>query len=280
MNLKADVVGVLLFVAAPFVYAQVPVHETDKTFYVSFGGYNVFRADSTMTLVNRDLGAGAALSPTDTLGLDIETTVLKLDAHYRLSDTSQIAASWYNVDTDAYKTLQTAVDWVDPDGNEITIEAGSEIASSFVYDILKVGYYWSFHRTDKVELIVGGGLHVSQFEVELDIKSDATGNPSVQSTRHLAHTVPLPTLGVGLNYHITPELSWFLRTEGFYLKYDDWDGSYSETQLGIEYAILENFGIGMALASDNLTVTETTSIYKFKYDNRLNGINLFVSWFM
>lgn len=265
---------------APLAHADGGDRAMMERVYVSLGGYSVFRADSTMSLVEKNLGVGAALSPTDTLGLDIETTVLKLDAHYRISPTSHIAASWYRFDTDSSKTLRTSVDWVDPDGNQITIDAGSEVSSSMLYDIVKVGYYWSFHHTDKVELSFGGGLHISKFEVDLDVKTDSTGNPTTQESRRVAHTVPLPTLGIALNYRINPSLYWFLKAEGFYMKYDDWDGSYSETQLGIEYAIMDNVGIGAALASDSLSASETTSAYKFEYDNKLNGINLFVSWFM
>lgn len=273
-------ISVPCLVVAPIVCAADEGLAMNEKMYVSLGGYNVFRADSSMTLVESNLGAGAAISPKDTLGLDIETTVLKLDAHYRLTPASQIVASWYRIDTDANKTLRTSADWVDPDGNEITIEAGSEVSSNLQYDIFKVGYYWSFHHTDKVELLFGGGLHISRFEIGLDVETDATGNPTSQDSRRVAQTVPLPTLGIGLNYRINPSLYWFLKTEGFYLKYDDWDGSYAETQLGIEYAVLENVGVGMALASDSLSASETTSEYKFKYDNKLNGVNLYVSWFM
>ncbi len=280
MNLKNGITGGLLLLIAPLTNAQGDGRAMAEKVYISLGGYSVFRADSTVSVVERNLGAGVALSPTDTLGLDMETTVLKLDAHYRINSTSQIAASWYRFDTDSTKTLRTSVDWVDADGNQITIDAGSEISSSMLYDIFKVGYYWSFHHTDKVELTFGGGFHISKFEIDLDVKTDATGNPTSQETRRVAQTVPLPTLGIGLNYRINPSLYWFLRAEGFYMKYDDWDGSYSETQLGIEYAIMDNLGIGVALASDSLSASETTSAYKFEYDNKLNGINLFVSWFM
>ena len=137
----------------------------------------------------------------------------------------------------------------DETDDQITIDAGSEVSSSMLYDIVKVGYYWSFHHTDKVELSFGGGLHISKFEVDLDVKTDSTGNPTTQESRRVAHTVPLPTLGIALNYRINPSLYWFLKAEGFYMKYDDWDGSYSETQLGIEYAIMDNVGIGAAVGA-------------------------------
>lgn len=248
-----------------------------ETFYVSLGGYSVFRADTTMSLVQRNVGAGAAISPQDTLGLDLENTVTRLEGYYRFNPTSQIRFSWFRVDTDAYKQLDTEVDWVDQQGNEYTIAAGSEVSSSLLYDIAMVSYYWSFYHNEKVELSFGGGLHMTKFEIDLDVTADATGLPSSQNARNTAHTVPLPTIGIGLNYRVTPKLYWYLRAAGFYLKYDDWDGAYTDLQLGLEYNVWRNLGVGIGLASDNLSVTETAQDYVFRYDNRLSGMNVYLS---
>ena len=39
----------------------------DEKFSITAGGYHVFRADTTLSLVSRNAGAGAALRPADTL---------------------------------------------------------------------------------------------------------------------------------------------------------------------------------------------------------------------
>lgn len=251
-----------------------------ETFYISLGGHSVFRADSTIALTAPNLGAGVSLDPAETLGLDIETTVVKIDGHYRFTPSSKLEFSWYRIDSDASKRLATDIDWVDSAGNPVTISAGSEVSSSLQYDIAKLSYFWSFYHNDKVELAFGGGFHFTRFEVDLNAVTDSNGVPVSQDSRRVAHTVPLPTIGIGLNYRVTPDLYWYLRAEGFYLAFDDWDGSFSEIQLGIEYNVWENLGVGAGLVSDRLNVTEETDQYDFSYDNQFSGINIFVSYSM
>jgi len=49
-------------------------------------------------------------------------------------------------------------------------------------------------------------------------------------------------------------------------------------QVGMEYNVWRNLGVGVGLATSNLNVTETAPQYTFRYDNRLSGANLFLSW--
>ncbi|RLT93977.1 hypothetical protein [Ketobacter sp.] len=283
MNSKAiALLGLSLLWITPWASAENSLSDyaMSERFYVSFGGYNVFRADSSISLVDSDLGAGVALSPTDTLGLDIETTVLKLDGYYRLSPTGKIGFSWYRIDTESSKRLESSVDWVNPDGEQITIAAGSQMESSLIYDVMKLGYYWSFYHNEKVELSAGGGFHISRFQVDLDVETDSNGNPVSQDSGNVAQTLPLPTVGIGVNYRVNPDLYWYLSAEGFYLTYDDWDGSYTEVQLGLEYAVLDHVGVGIAFVGNSLNASEDTPEYKLKYHNQFNGVNFYVSWFM
>ena len=251
------------------------------TFSLSAGGYSIFRADTHALTNGKKCRRWCRRSgPTDTLGLDLENSVLKIDGHYRFSPRSQVVFSWYRSDSDATKTLDNDVEWVDKNGSQATIAAGSKVDSSLLFDITKASYYWSFYHNDKVELMAGAGLHVSRFEIDLDVKTDPSGTVSTQSTRKGDHTLPLPTLGFGMNYRVNPKLFWFMRAEGFYLEYDDWRGLFSELQVGTEYNVWRNLGVGVGLVTTNLNVTETTSRYRFRYDNRLSGANLYLSWRM
>lgn len=93
----------------------------NETFSLSAGGYHVLRADTTLSLVSRNAGAGAAIRPADTLGLDLENTVLKVNGRYRFSPSSQVVVSWYGAgcsriwkwawNTGYGKDLVPASDW-------------------------------------------------------------------------------------------------------------------------------------------------------------------------
>ena len=250
----------------------------DETFSLSAGGYHVFRADTTVSLVSRNAGAGAVIRPADTLGLDLENTVLKVNGRYRFSPSSQVVVSWFKVDSEAKRNLQSDVDWVAPNGDEITLSQGSRVASSMDYEISKASYFYSFYHNEKVELMAGGGLHVSRFAIDIDVLATPGGGASSQQTENAATTIPLPTLGFGLNYRVTPRLHWYLRGEGFYLEFDDWKGLFTDLEVGAEYRLWKGLSVGAGLATNNLTVTETTSRYKFRYDNRLSGAHTYLAW--
>lgn len=250
----------------------------DETFSISAGSYHVFRADTTLSLVSRNAGAGAAIRPADTLGLDLENTVLKVNGRYRFTPRSQVSVSWFKVDSDARRDLQSDVEWVAPNGDDITLAAGSRVDSSMDYEISKASYFYSFYHNEKVELMVGGGLHVSSFAIDIDVLSTPPGASSTQQAESAATTLPLPTLGFGLNYRVTPRFHWFLRGDGFYLEFDEWKGLFTDLEVGAEYRLWKGLGVGAGLATNNLNVTETTSKYKFRYDNRLSGAHLYLSW--
>ena len=89
--------------------------------------------------------------------------------------------------------------------------------------------------------------------------------------------MPLPVLSFGLSYSVTPKLRWYLKAEAFALKFEDWDGLYTDSLLGMEYRAFKNVGLGIGLGSNSLKVTETTSDYKFIFDNRVTGLVVNVS---
>lgn len=250
----------------------------DDRFYLAAGSYHVFNADSTLSLVSRNAGAGAAIRPNDTLGLDLENTVLKVKGRYRFTPKSQLVLSWYELDANATRNLESDVEWVDRQGNPTTIAAGSKVESGLEYDIAKASYYWSFYHNDKVELMAGAGLHVSRFAIDLDVLTDPSGTLSASGTRNAAQTIPLPTVGFGLHYQVNPKLRWFMQAEGFYLEYDTWKGLFTDLEVGLEYNVWKQLGVGVGLASDSLTVTESDPDYRFRYDNTLSGAHFFLSW--
>ena len=93
-------------------------------------------------------------------------------------------------------------------------------------------------------------------------------------------TVPLPVVSFNLSYNVTPKFSWGLRAEAFALKFDDWDGLYTDSSLSMQYRAFKNVGLGIGLNSNSLKVTENTGEYKFVFDNRISGILIYVAAYL
>jgi hypothetical protein len=262
--------SLVLFPVFNCLHASEPV---DNKFRIAFGGYSLVRYDSSMSLTDEAIGAGASINPVDAFGLETKQNVFRLDGYYRFNDTHALTYSVYSIRASGNKVLDEEFEWLDEDGNTITIPIGANIDTSLDYDIYKVGYLWSFHHTDKVELAAGAGLHITRIKVGLDAGGSYTGS----TVRDVNTTMPLPVLSFGLTYRVTPKFKWYLKPEIFALKFDKWDGLYTDTSLGMEYRTFDQIGFGLALNSNSLKVTEKTSDYRFNFDNRITGILIYVA---
>jgi hypothetical protein len=242
-------------------------------FKIAMGGFALVRFDSAISLTDPDFGAGVSIDPQDALGMTTQQTVLRLGGYYRFSRHHALTYSWYSISLPGYKTLDHEIDWIDKDGNPVVIPVGAKVSTSLDYDIYKIGYLWSFHHTDKVEMSAGIGLHTTNIAISL--KTDVTG--TVGKTKDKTTTVPLPVLSFNIKYRITPKFNWYLETELFAIEYSDINGVFTDISLGVEYRVFRHVGLGMGLDSNSLKVVEDESDYQFTYDNRLTGLLLYAA---
>ncbi len=258
------------------IAAICPVHAEKAVadrFKIAIGGYTLSRYDTAMSLSEPNLGVGISIRPDDTLGLERKQTVLQLGGYYRFSKKHALTYSWYSISSQGSKSLEEEFDWIDENGDPITIPVGASVNTSIDYDIYKVGYLWSFYHTDKVELSAGAGLHVTRIAVGLQTDTTSSGIDA----EDVAITVPLPVFSFRLGYNITPKFSWGLQTEAFALKYDEWDGVFTESSLAMEYRVFKNISLGIGLSSNSLKINRYTSKYKFVYDNRISGLLVYTA---
>jgi len=248
--------------------------EIPDTFKISLGAYVVGRYDSSMSLTDSSLGAGASISPSETLGLDLEQTVTRLDGYYRFTPVHALTYSWYKIKSTGNRTVDEAFDWLDKDGNMIEIPLGAQVNTVLEYDIYKLGYLWSFYHNDKVELSAGGGLHITRIIVGLD--TDTTVPPT-SKVHGVKSTIPLPVLSFDLKYNVAPRFFWYIKSEAFAISIGDWSGTFTDSLLGMEYRAWKNIALGAGLGSNALRIKEETSDYTFKYENRISGFNLYAA---
>ena len=93
----------------------------------------------------------------------------------------------------------------------------------------------------------------------------------------MAVIVPLPVLLVALHYSVTPKISWRLKSEAFALTYQDWEGTYVDASLVMEFRVAKKVGLGIGLGNNSLKIKEETSDYKFNYDNQITGVEFYVA---
>ena len=253
-------------------YCSNLMADKDK-FEISLGGYFIDKYDSNVSLTDESSGVGVLVDPEKTLDMESESSVFRLESDYRFTDEHMINFSWYQIKSDGLVSMSEEVDWVDKNGEAITIPFGAEVRTKQEYNIYKLSYMWSFYQNNKVEIKAGAGLHVTQ--LKMDLTADVTS--SGVSAENVSTTLPLPVFSAGIIYHITPRLHWYLDTEAFALSFDEWDGNYTDTEVGIEYALFDHFGVGMGVTTNSIEIDETTDDYKLHYENRITGVMIYIS---
>ncbi|HID49203.1 MAG TPA: hypothetical protein EYP40_06270 [Chromatiales bacterium] len=247
--------------------AQKP--DLPDRFKISLGGYFLSDFSTTVALADSDLGIGAGIDPARTLGLDFRSSVVRIDGQYRFTPEHSLTYSWYRIASRASKTLNEQIEWGD-----VIIPIGATVASDFGYDIYKLGYLWSFHHSDKVELAIGAGLHVTRFKLDLNA---TVVNPPGSSIQDVSITAPLPVISMALRYRITPKLHFGYLGQVFAMSFDQWQGSYTDSALVLEYRFWEHVGLGIGLNGNALEVERHRENEVFFFSQNITGGHLYVT---
>ena len=244
-------------------------------FKISLGGYIIDKFETTVSLTDESVGVGATVIPAETLDLEPDQSVFRLKAQYRINDRHSITTAWYRISSDGNVVLDEELKWVDTNGDAISLLINANVQTELDYDIYKLGYLWSYYRTEKVELTAGAGLHLTRVSINLN----ASATSSDKQAKSTDSTVPLPVLSVGLQYHITPRLKWTFSAEAFSMSFDDWSGIYTDTLLGLEFKPFTHFGVGIGLGANSLNIEEENRDYKFDFDNRITGSVIYLTMY-
>ncbi len=237
-------VGIILLLAcgsAP-VWAEGASDEPLSDKLMIRGGWAyVFGTTANVSIGGPVLGAGTNLDFTQTLGGRDSTDAFRIDTLYRFNEHHAIGFSWYRIGLSGQKNLNQQIQIGDQ-----TISAGAFTQTSLSFNTWRLLYDWSFYRNDKVELAVSPGLYM--MEVKFNFAGQGTINNTAGAVTLVNEqlTVPLPSLGLVLNYNITPKLQFQSRYDFFYLTMANYSGAMFELYGGLEYRIVKHFAMGAA----------------------------------
>jgi len=200
--------------------------------------------------------------------MDFDTTVFRIDGGYRFSDAHSLQFSWYRISSTGNKIIQDTIEW-----DDIVIPIGAKVTSELKYDIFKIGYLWSFYHNDKVELGVGGGVHVTR----LSLLMNANAGGTELEAQDVDTTVPLPVVMFMIAYQINDRWRWAIENQWFSLNFETIQGAYNDNTVRVEYQAWKNVSLGLGVGVNNLFIEESNSDYIFRYRNRIAGAMLYVA---
>ena len=217
--------------------------------YVTFGGY-LATLDSGVSL-GGSKGLGLKVDVEDLLGLKTTDTSFRIAGGYRLGKKRRhkLELSWFKFHREGENTIVEAIPIPPELGGEPGDEIGPGVINSiFDFDIYKFKYEYSFVLDERADLNLGAGLFVMPIEFGISFTEGGVTKGSVAE----GITAPLPVVGLGFDFAITP--SWFIRQqlEFFYLEYDNFDGRIISYGISLEFFPWKHVGFG--LGADGLDV--------------------------
>ena len=265
--------SLLLFIQP--AWAENPAsHDTPwEKFNVNLG-YFISNVDTNLSLGS---GVGLNVNVEDLLGLEGTSNVFRIDGSWRFTDNRRhrLDVTWFSFQRDGSKTIGQDIPIKDEDGNPITIPAGTQVNSNFDLDIYRGRYSYSFFQDDRMDLAFSIGLYVMPIDIELK----ASGLVNVDESE--TFTAPLPTLGLRMDFAITPK--WFVRSnfEVFYVEIKEFKGTLYESNVAIEYIPWKHLGFGLAANVFDLDIEADGEDYpgidfKGELNFRYSGLLLYV----
>lgn len=237
-------------------------------------GYFLTALDSSIRL---GAGLGVDIDVEEALKLDSNLSVLRLDGMWRRGK-HRLDLGWYALHRSAGRKLARDIIVEIEDGEDIVIEAGTNVDSLLDLDMFKIGYSYSFLQDERLDIAVGLGLYVAP--VEASIRSEG----AIQTRGRQNFTAPLPTLTLRMDVAVTPK--WFVRmnSQFFYLEYEQFKGAVHDSFVTLEYKTWKHLGAGFGYNIFRLNINAKGEDYpNIDFSGNLNfdytGLLLYVKAF-
>jgi hypothetical protein len=268
----ATVFTLLALMASGFLPAAAaegaPLAFNDK-FTFRIASYSVQNADTSILVADSGTGIGVAYSFKDDFGGEDSTTIPRIDAAYRFNDAHRLDFTTFAIDRSGRRVLKLEVDLDDQ-----SYAIGDTFVSDINYEVYRIAYGYSFYRTDRVELGISAGLHLTTYEFDYEL-ADGSKDDSVDATG------PLPMFGFRLSYAMTPKWSMHYLAEAFYIEIDDaYKGSFTTSEVDIEYRFNRTFTLGAGIARFSTDLEADDSDWKGKIVDSHRGLLAYASFYL
>ena len=241
-----------------------------ESFMARLAYYDIQSADTDVSVAsNNGVSLGTFVSYTDDLGGDDSVSIPRLDMYYRFNPRHRIEFSYYRSERDGERTLEIDAEF---EGNEYSI--GDTVRSEFDFELIRIGYGYSFYHSDTVELRFSTGLNFSSYDLKL---SNSDGSNRTASDV----TAPLPMFGLAVGYAINEDWSIHYLSETFFIEIDDdLKGSLFNYELNVQYRFLDHFVVGGGLTRVGTDLEASSDDWKGRINDSHKGFLFFLSYYI
>ena len=262
--------GSLLLLSLFFVNPASAEEEVlfPEKFMIRLASYSVRNADTDMTVLSDD-NIGTGFSYADDLGGDTRTVVPRLDMYYRFNDRHRIEFSNFKYERDGRQLLA-----IDIDIEDQTYSIGETVVSDITYELLKIGYGYSFYHSNEVELSFTAGLNITSYDFNFELADGSEADSS-------RVTAPMPMFGLRMSYAINPRWSLHYLTETFFIEVgDSLEGAFLAYELDMQYRFSNNFTLGFGFSRFSMDLDANDDDWNGKIADSHRGVLLFASYYL
>lgn len=274
--LIASTILASLFATSSLLAAEGESHsrELDK-FYMRIGGF-IPLSSKTQIRADTDFFLSATVDTEKTLGQGDPNATGRIEGYWRYHPKHSIGFTYYRLKQDGSQTLNGDLNW------DETYTFTGQVDSYLNTETLKADYIWSFYRSEKVELGLSAGLHITEYDFGISGIADVTdeqGNTQtgVLSSTGVNVTAPLPVVGVRLNYNFNPKTRIMYKTDVFAIRFDEYRGNMIDSSLLVEYQPWKHVGFGGGLNSVQIQGESDEDNGTVSLVNRVVGAQLYLT---
>jgi hypothetical protein len=255
----------VVLIAAMLSFPVLAQEGGDDRFKVSFGAFFVTSTDTSIRLDQTNGLLGTTLDFERDLDVEDSDDVPRIAGYWRFKPRHKLEFDFYDVERDG-----TSLTTRDIDFGDVNFPAGSAVNSFFDQETIKLSYVYSFFQDERIELGVGGGLHITDLDTGI---STTDGSIQEQSDG----SAPLPVLTTRFGFKLTPKLAVLMDWDFFFIEDDsgDFEGSWTDMRFLLEHRTFKNVGFGGGLNVWNFDVDSEDDDLRGTFETRWNGWYLY-----
>lgn len=256
-------------------------HPPAERFKLRIGGFLIDRFDTTARFDSTQFPIGTLIDLEENFNVDTSETVLRIDGFYRFNNRHRIDWTYYRSRRSG--TAIATQDYIigDPDDPEggFVIPTDSRIQTQWDFDLLKVGYAWSFLNKRRYEMFIGTGLNIRNLDIAISYQA-AISTFGAEDSFDSEGLIPLPTAVIGGRWNLTEKWQSIFRYELFMLEVGDYKGSQQDFQLLFEHSTFKHVGFGLGINTVNINMRAQDETFRGEFDSRILGLLGYVKFYL
>lgn len=226
--------SVLMLLCAPARAGERPMPALGEERFVLELGYSPTSFDKRIRIDSKRAGVGTAFSLEDDLGFDADEGFYRIDADLRIARRHRLHVGYQEVDRHARRVLARDIRIEDT-----VFPVSVEVRSDEHMTTGNLSYAYSFWQNDRFELAALIGAYYLEWAFGVSVAGGLLAE-------RVETQSPLPVVGIGAQYALTPRWLLDARTQYFSLETDEHDGSLRDTRLGLRFFATPNLGLGLS----------------------------------